>query len=116
MEEEEKGEVEDEEKGEEEKWMRKRWRRNFTQTVKTKYMKTKQGCKKIVKQTWQKSNLFNMTKPIFLDSLLQEVIAEDMYVNVLYVCMVNGVFAKKDTNKHFVNKFIFSLWQGDLIK
>ena len=32
------------------KW--KRRRRHFTQTVKTKYMKTKQGCKKFVKQTW----------------------------------------------------------------
>ena len=31
-------------------------RRHFTQTVKTKYVNTKQGCKRYVKQTW---NTFN---------------------------------------------------------
>ena len=31
-------------------------RRHFTQTVKTKYINTKQGCKRYVKQTW---NTFN---------------------------------------------------------
>ena len=36
---------------------RRQWRRrHFTQTVKTKHLNTKQGCKKFVKQTWNPLN------------------------------------------------------------
>ena len=48
-------------KGSRRKWERRRikWkrrRRHFTQTVKTKYMNTKQGCKDFDKQTWNRFN------------------------------------------------------------